>query len=131
LKKHWLVIFALVLVVSIALAVFVIGGRRGQQQTETPDRQVNVASEGSEPESVEAAANPPAVPPGNSPNLYADMQVRCATHPQEIRPLSAMSPVDYKGQTYYVCCQDCVSKFKADPEFYIRELRRVEQASGS
>lgn len=34
-------------------------------------------------------------------------------------PKSKMIPVEYEGKTYYVCCQDCVPKFKADPKKYI------------
>ena len=32
---------------------------------------------------------------------------------------SAMIPLQYQGKTYYMCCQDCVAKFKADPTKYI------------
>jgi len=32
---------------------------------------------------------------------------------------SMMIPVEHNGKTYYLCCQDCVPKFKADPEKYI------------
>ena len=35
-------------------------------------------------------------------------------------PKDKMIPVEYKGKTYYFCCQDCVPKFKADPEKYIK-----------
>jgi P-type Cu+ transporter len=28
-------------------------------------------------------------------------------------------PYEYQGKTYYLCCQDCVEKFKADPQKYI------------
>ena len=27
---------------------------------------------------------------------------------------------DYKGKTYYFCCTDCISKFKANPEKYLK-----------
>jgi YHS domain-containing protein len=30
--------------------------------------------------------------------------------------------VEYKGKKVYFCCQDCVEKFKADPEKYISKL---------
>ena len=33
---------------------------------------------------------------------------------------SQMIPYEYKGKTYYFCCQDCVKKFKANPEKYIK-----------
>lgn len=32
---------------------------------------------------------------------------------------SMMIPVQHNGKTYYLCCQDCIAKFKADPEKYI------------
>jgi YHS domain-containing protein len=38
-----------------------------------------------------------------------------------------MVRVMHKGKTYYVCCDDCAAKFRADPEFWIRGLRQVEE----
>lgn len=32
---------------------------------------------------------------------------------------SMMIPVQHNGKTYYLCCRDCIAKFKADPEKYI------------
>jgi len=34
-------------------------------------------------------------------------------------PKKDMIKYDYKGKTYYFCCQDCVTKFKANPQKYI------------
>lgn len=34
-------------------------------------------------------------------------------------PKSKMIPVEYEGKTYYLCCDACVPKFKADPKKYI------------
>jgi YHS domain-containing protein len=31
-----------------------------------------------------------------------------------------MIPYDYKGKTYYLCCPDCVTQFKANPEKFIK-----------
>ncbi|MCE5237473.1 YHS domain-containing protein [bacterium] len=31
-----------------------------------------------------------------------------------------MIPYEYQGKTYYFCCQDCVDKFKANPDKYIQ-----------
>lgn len=31
-----------------------------------------------------------------------------------------MIPYEYKGKTYYFCCESCVTKFKADPEKYLQ-----------
>ena len=30
-----------------------------------------------------------------------------------------MIPYEYKGKTYYFCCPDCVTQFKAHPEKYL------------
>lgn len=35
-------------------------------------------------------------------------------------PKKDMIPYDYKGKTYYFCCADCVTQFKADPEKWIK-----------
>jgi len=35
-------------------------------------------------------------------------------------PKSEMIPVKYRGRTYYLCCQGCVPKFKANPRKYVR-----------
>lgn len=33
-------------------------------------------------------------------------------------PKSKMIPVEHEGKTYYLCCQDCVPKFRANPKKY-------------
>jgi YHS domain-containing protein len=58
-----------------------------------------------------------------------EKMVRCATHPQEIRPASGMVKVLLRGKTYYLCCNDCAARFRADPDPYIRELERAEKSS--
>ena len=35
-------------------------------------------------------------------------------------PKDQMIKYEHEGKTYYFCCQDCVDKFKADPEKYIK-----------
>lgn len=35
-------------------------------------------------------------------------------------PKKDMIPYEYQGKTYYLCCQSCVDKFKANPEKYIQ-----------
>jgi YHS domain-containing protein len=32
---------------------------------------------------------------------------------------SQMIPMQHNGKTYYLCCQECQDKFRADPEKYI------------
>lgn len=35
-----------------------------------------------------------------------------------------LSPVSYKGKTYYVCCSSCRQEFQAQPEKYIKEYEQ-------
>ncbi|MEI6502046.1 MAG: YHS domain-containing protein [Armatimonadota bacterium] len=35
-------------------------------------------------------------------------------------PKDKMTPYEYKGKTYYLCCADCLPKFKANPEKYLK-----------
>jgi hypothetical protein len=72
-------------------------------------------------------ATVPQAPPSSYLFGNADPLVRCATHPEEIRPASRMVPVNLKGKTYYLCCEDCAMKFEADPEPYIKNLERAEK----
>jgi YHS domain-containing protein len=32
--------------------------------------------------------------------------------------------VSYKGQTYYVCCGGCKDAFEADPEKYVKAIKK-------
>jgi hypothetical protein len=49
----------------------------------------------------------------------------------EIGPLCVVSygppitPITYKGKTYYVCCNSCRQEFRADPEKYIKEYEEM------
>ena len=44
---------------------------------------------------------------------------------------SDMLPVEYNGKTYYVCCKDCVSQFKADPAKWSKTAAAVAQQAAS
>jgi hypothetical protein len=49
----------------------------------------------------------------------------------EIGPLCVVSygppltPISYKGKTYYVCCGGCRDEFRLDPEKYIKEYEEM------
>lgn len=45
-------------------------------------------------------------------------------------PKSKMIPYEYKGKTYYFCCQPCVEKFKADPQQYIDHPAKPQPPGG-
>jgi YHS domain-containing protein len=38
--------------------------------------------------------------------------------------------VDYKGKRVYLCCSDCVTEFKKDPDKYMKKLEEQQQAAG-
>jgi YHS domain-containing protein len=43
------------------------------------------------------------------------------------KPLGSMGKplaVEVNGQTIYVCCQGCVAKVKANPDFYIAKVKK-------
>jgi YHS domain-containing protein len=39
-------------------------------------------------------------------------------------PETAPYKFEYKGVTYYFCCEDCLEEFKSDPEYYVSRLQR-------
>jgi len=59
----------------------------------------------------------PAAQPAGAPASGEDM-ASCPVLGTTM-PKSQMIPVEHEGKTYYMCCQDCVTKFKADPKKYI------------
>ena len=116
-KSRWL-LAGVFIAFAVAVAIFVVEGRRFSQEAQAP-----------------GAGDRVIMPPRYDPSPYAappaqEKLVRCATHPTEMRPMSSMVPVEHKGATYYMCCQDCVRLFKQNPEKYLRELKRAEAASG-
>ena len=40
-----------------------------------------------------------------------------------VDPASAAGQVEYRGHTYYFCCQHCVEKFKANPERFLAPVQ--------
>jgi len=50
-------------------------------------------------------------------------------HPQTLCPVMGGEIdkgvfVDYKGKRIYFCCAQCVEKFKADPETYLKKMEK-------
>ena len=43
---------------------------------------------------------------------------------------SKMIPYEYKGKTYYFCCQPCIEKFKKNPEQYLKNPAKPKPAGG-
>jgi len=53
----------------------------------------------------------------------ADERVTCPVMGTRIDKSKAVDKVEYKGQTYYFCCQGCKPAFLKDPEKYIRKMK--------
>lgn len=49
---------------------------------------------------------------------------KCPVAGEDVDPTDPkLARVEYKGQSYVVCCKDCVAEFKADPEKYVSKLK--------
>jgi YHS domain-containing protein len=49
-----------------------------------------------------------------------DEIVQCPVMGTKIKKKEAVSVLAFKGKVYYVCCAECVDKFKKNPEAYIK-----------
>ena len=53
----------------------------------------------------------------------------------DVEPDEAAGTYDYKGETFYFCCEPCLEKFKADPEQFLHpaaaDQRRSENVASS
>lgn len=45
----------------------------------------------------------------------------CPVSGEKTDPSKAIAKVEYKGKTYFLCCQDCVTMFNKNPEKYIKK----------
>ena len=56
---------------------------------------------------------------------YAQSQdeemVKCAVSGNEMKKSEAKGSMEYKGKTYYFCCDNCEATFKENPEKYINQ----------
>lgn len=47
-----------------------------------------------------------------------------------VQPATAAGSYEYQGKTYYFCAQNCLTKFRSDPEYYLTPLeQRVARAA--
>ncbi len=88
----------LLVIVALGITLVIISGCRNQQA---------------------AANNQPTVSSAAAKITIAPDEAACPVMGTVMKK-SAMIPVQYQGTTYYMCCQSCVGKFKADPEKYIK-----------
>lgn len=68
---------------------------------------------------VPAKAAPPSAPGASGAPTTSSADTASCPVLGTTMPKSQMIKLDYKGKTYYFCCQDCVTKFKANPQKYI------------
>jgi YHS domain-containing protein len=47
--------------------------------------------------------------------------VTCAVSGKKMKKSEAKGSLEYKGKTYYFCCDNCLESFKKDPEKYINQ----------
>jgi YHS domain-containing protein len=64
----------------------------------------------------------PTTGPATQPGATASKPVNklCPLSKEEVDPKVT---VDYKGKTVGFCCEDCIPKFKADPDKYMASLK--------
>ena len=48
-----------------------------------------------------------------------DEMVKCAVSGEMIKKSDAKGSMEYKGETYYFCCDNCAESFKENPDKYI------------
>jgi YHS domain-containing protein len=54
----------------------------------------------------------------------ADEMVKCAISGNEMKKSEAKSSLEYKGKTYYFCCDNCEKSFKENPEKYVNKIKQ-------
>jgi Cu+-exporting ATPase len=58
----------------------------------------------------------------------SDDTLKCPVSGMEFTKSEASPEYEYKGKTYYFCCAGCKDKFEKDPEAYIKNTKKTEQA---
>lgn len=51
----------------------------------------------------------------------ADEMVKCTVSGNEMKKSEAKGSMEYKGETYYFCCDNCIESFKENPEKYVNK----------
>lgn len=51
----------------------------------------------------------------------SDEMVKCAVSGEKIKKSEAKGTYEYKGETYYFCCENCIESFKENPEKFINQ----------
>lgn len=49
--------------------------------------------------------------------------ITCPVTGEVVLKSEAAGPYEYKGTTYYFCCNGCLEKFKKDPETYLNKTK--------
>jgi YHS domain-containing protein len=57
-----------------------------------------------------------------------DEMVKCAVSGEKMNKSEAKGSMEYKGKTYYFCCDNCAEAFKKNPEKYVNQENPSEHA---
>ncbi|MFQ6082063.1 MAG: heavy metal-binding domain-containing protein [Candidatus Aminicenantia bacterium] len=57
----------------------------------------------------------------------AEETVTCPVSGKEMKKSEAKASYEYKGKTYYFCCEKCKEKFMKDPEQYIQKKAEMKE----
>ena len=105
--RVWTGSAALLCIAALVSVIVLAGCPKSETATSTPP-----VSAATAPAASNSAAS------GTTPGVGEEM-ASCPVLGTTM-PKSQMIKVDHKGKSYYLCCQDCVPKFKADPEKYVK-----------
>lgn len=101
----------LILVAGAIGILLIVAGCRSQQRTASAP----VQSHATAPATTAASATPPIA----GKITIGPNEASCPVLGTVMKKTD-MIPLQHNGNTYYMCCQDCVAKFKANPEKYIK-----------
>jgi len=104
------------IVAALAVLVWVVGCKT--QQAGTPPAENSASAPAEMPAGHDVTGTDQKAPaqPMGGVTIGAD-EASCPVLGTVMKK-SMMTPIQHNGKTYYMCCRDCISKFKADPEQY-------------
>lgn len=81
--------------------------------------------------SMTRAGGPPGPAPASTAGTIAKRQTTCPVTGEKLGSMGRPIPVSVKGETIYVCCQDCVGAVQAEPDKYLGIVRSQGAGPGS
>jgi len=99
-------------ILAIILLVFMVSACGQEQKADTQARESEITEQAAEQPSGETVETTDAVPV----NKYC-----MVVSEHEVDPKVTL---EYEGTVYGFCCEDCIPKFKKDPEKYISAFKK-------